>query len=124
MNIDIIKNAVENCEIKGLIMRAYADGDCNVTSDGHLGSEINSFFDYLKLKQIPIVVMAQPPLGRTYLSTYEVGKLAKKMGGIPSCDTSVSAMTVKLSFVLLQNLPYKDTKKALETNFRGEHKWR
>jgi len=55
MSLDIFQSLVENNEIKAFIFRAFGAGDPS--------SHLLPAFEYLKEKQIPIVVTTQAPNG-------------------------------------------------------------
>jgi L-asparaginase len=113
MNPELFKSLVENDGIKGFILRSFGAGDPN--------SKLFPAFEYLKEKQIPIIVTTQAPNGSANFQVNEGGKYLKDNDlAIPAFDMSIEAMTVKLGWLLAQNLSYEQIKMKMVEDFHGE----
>jgi len=100
MQVDLFKTLVEQNDIKAFIFRAFGAGD----PSAHLFPA----FEYLKEKQIPIVVTTQAPGGVSNFQVNETGQYLKEHDlAIPAYDMSIEAMTVKLACLLGQKLNYE-----------------
>ena len=112
INKNIFKSLI-NSGIKAFIFRTYADGNLCI-------DELKDVIIYLKKEKIPLVIISQPDRGCTTMSNYSVGKTAKELGCIPAFDMTTEALTVKLGWLLGQNLNYNEIIKKLNENIRGE----
>jgi len=117
MSRDIFSNLVDHCQIKGFVFRAFGAGD--VSHHLHPGLE------YLKEKEIPIVVTTQAPNGNSNMQVNEPGqKLLKNRLAIPAYDMSIESQTTKLAWLLAQknkgDLTYKDVCREMTNDIRGE----
>lgn len=117
------KNYIENLidlGVKGIVFRTYAGGNSNVGDENDSFENLRTLYKYLLAKKIPITVISQPPKGNTTMSDYKPGIIAKSLGAIPAHDMSTEALTVKLGWLIGQNLSYEEIKSKLEENVRGE----
>jgi L-asparaginase len=113
MPIDLFKTLVEKNKIKGFILRAYGAGDPS--------AELYPIFEYLKEKKIPIVITTQAPGGIASLQVNETGQYLKEHDlAIPAFDMSIESMTVKLSWLLAQDLTYEEIKFKMRQDLHGE----
>ena len=113
-------NALVDAGAKGFIYRATGAGDPNVASvDVHF-KNLRAGFEYLRKKEIPIVVTTQAPDGVASMDVNDPGKLAFELGAIPAWDMSIEAMTVKLAWLLGRNFPYDEVRTLMLKSFRGE----
>lgn len=113
MRADLFKSLVENNGIKAFVFRAFGAGDPS--------SHLFPAFEYLKSKQIPIVVTTQAPGGVSSFQVNAGGQYLKDHDlAIPAHDMSIESMTVKLSWLLAQNLNYEQIKLKMLENLHGE----
>lgn len=113
MSPDIFQSLVDNNGIKAFVFRAFGAGDASL--------HLLKGFEYLKEKQIPIVVTTQAPKGISSFQVNESGKLLKdKDLAIPAYDMSIESMTVKLSWLLAQDLNYEQIKMKMLEDLHGE----
>ncbi len=113
MSPSIFKTLVESNGIKGFIFRAFGAGDASAHLFGG--------FEYLKKKQIPIVVTTQAPNGIASFQVNETGVyLAENDLAIPAYDMSIESMTAKLSWLLGQNFGYEKIKSMMLEDLHGE----
>lgn len=113
MSPDIFKTLVENNDIKAFIFRAFGAGDAS--------AHLFSGFEYLKEKQIPIVVTSQAPSGVASFQVNETGKhLGENELAIPAYDMSIEAMTTKLGWLLAQGFGYEKIKAKMVDDLHGE----
>jgi L-asparaginase len=117
MSSDIFKSLVENNDIKGFILRAFGAGDpC---------TKHRSAFEFLKSKQIPIVITTQAPNGNSNFQVNEPGQYLKENDlAIPAYDMSIESQTVKLAWLLAKKnkgeLNYSQICKEMVHDIRGE----
>lgn len=119
MNCKFVDSLVES-GVKGIVLRAYADGNSNVGSKEDKFENIREIYEMLRGMEIPLAIISQPSQGNTTMDNYKPGKLAKELGGVPAYDMSTEALTVKLGWLLGQNLSYKEIRNMLLKNIRGE----
>lgn len=113
MSVDIFKSLVENNGIKAFIFRAFGAGDPS--------SHLLPAFEYLKEKQIPIVVTTQAPGGVANFQVNENGQYLREQDlAIPAYDMSMEAMTTKLAWLLAQNCSYDQVKQKMLEDLHGE----
>ncbi len=113
MSPDIFKTLVERNGVKAFIFRAFGAGDISM----HLMPGIQ----YLKEKQIPIIVTSQAPSCVASFQVNENGKYLKDNDlAIPAFDMSIEAMTVKMAWLLAQNCSYEDIKSKMVKDLHGE----
>jgi len=108
MKVELFQSLVENNWIKWFIFRSYWAWDPN--------EKLFPAFEYLKEKQIPIVVTTQAPWGVSNFEVNETWQFLKENDlAIPAYDMSIEAMTVKLSWLLWLWYSYEKIKiKMLE----------
>ena len=113
MSPEIFKTLVEHQGAKAFILRAFGAGDSSNT--------LQSAYHYLKERQIPIVVTTQAPNGVASFLVNDGGKyLLDNDLAIPAHDMSIETMTVKLSWLLGQNLDYQSIKSMMTRDLHGE----
>jgi L-asparaginase len=113
MSKDIFKSLVENNGTKAFILRAFGAGDASL--------HLMEAFEYLKEKQIPIVVTSQAPNGVASFQVNESGKILKdKDLAIPAYDMSIESMTTKLAWLLAQKFTYEEIKHKMLEDLHGE----
>lgn len=113
MSADVFQSLVEYNDIRGFIFRAFGAGD----PSAHLFPA----FEYLKEKQIPVVVTTQAPGGVANFQVNETGQYLRERDlAIAAHDMSIEAMTVKLSWLLGQNMNYEQIKLAMNQDLHGE----
>jgi len=113
MSVDLFKSLVENNGIKAFVFRAFGAGD----PSAHLFPA----FEYLKEKKIPIVVTTQAPGGVASFQVNAGGQYLKEHDlAIPAYDMSIESMTVKLGWLLAQNMNYEQIKIKTLEDFHGE----
>lgn len=122
MDSSIFKALIENSEsdIKGFILRATGAGDPNVADSDATFKNLREGFEYLRDKEIPIVVTTQAPDGIASMDINHPGMLAYSLGAIPAKDMSMESMTVKLAWLLGKKIPYDLMREQMTTPFRGE----
>jgi L-asparaginase len=99
--------------IKGVVFRSFGAGDPN--------SQLYEAFEYLKHKQIPIVVTTQAPGGLSNFQVNETGQYLRRHNlAIPAHDMSIEAMTTKLAWLLDQDLGYEAICSKMVEDLRGE----
>lgn len=119
MNCNFVNSLIES-GVKGIILRAYADGNSNVGSKEDKFENIRGIYEMLRGMEIPLAIISQPSQGNTTMDNYKPGKLAKELGGVPAFDMSTEALTVKLGWLLGQELNYNEIRNMLLKNVRGE----
>jgi L-asparaginase len=113
MSPNIFQTLVEQNNIKAFIFRAFGAGDASL--------HLLPGFEYLKEKQIPIVVTSQAPSGIASFQVNESGKLLKDRDlAIPAYDMSMESMITKLGWLLAQNLSYEQIKIKMLEDLHGE----
>ena len=113
--IDLAKNGT-----KGFVLRAYGDGDTNITPEGGPGT-LNDAFQYLMDNKIPLVITDQTPFGVASMTRYAPGVLAReRFNAIPGRDLSVEAAVVKLSWLLANGHSYDEIRELMQQSLRGE----
>jgi L-asparaginase len=122
MTSDIFNYLVDNCGIKGFILRSTGAGDPNVATAGVRYENLRNAFDYLRRKKIPIIVTTQAPDGTASMDINTPGKEARKLGAIPARDMSMESMTVKLAWLIAKDLPYEEIRKQMGQSDHGEIK--
>jgi L-asparaginase len=117
MSSDVFKSLVENSDVRGFILRAFGAGD---PCQSHRAA-----FEYLKSKQIPIVVTTQAPNGNSNMEVNDPGKQLKDAGlAIPSYDMSIESQTTKLAWLLAKRnrgeVTYQQLCQQMVQDIRGE----
>ncbi len=113
MPADVFQTLVEHSNIKAFVLRAFGAGDPS--------SHLFPSFEYLKEKQIPIVVTTQAPGGVSNFQVNETGQYLREHDlAIPAYDMSIESMTVKLGWLLAQNMSYPEIKLRMLEDMHGE----
>lgn len=113
MSPPIFQSLVENNDIKAFIFRAFGAGDASI----HLFEG----FEFLRKKEIPIVVTTQAPNGVASFQVNETGKLlAERNLAIPAHNMSIESMTTKLAWLLAQNFSYEKIQHMMIEDLHGE----
>lgn len=117
MSSKIFETLVENNDIRGFIFRTFGAGD---PSQHHRVA-----FEYLKSKEIPIVVTTQATNGNSNLQVNDPGKMLKDNAlAIPAYDMSVEAQTTKLAWLMAKKnkgeLTYMQLCEEMTNDIRGE----
>lgn len=113
MSMEIFKTVTENNSIKAFVLRAFGAGDPS--------SHLFPAFEYLKEKQIPIVVTTQAPNGVANFQVNETGQYLREHDlAIPAYDMSVESITVKLAWLLAQKKSYEQIKTKMLEDLHGE----
>lgn len=113
MSPDIFQTLVEHNNMKAFIFRAFGAGDASL--------HLLPGFEYLKEKQIPIVVTSQAPSGVASFQVNESGKTLKDRDlAIPAYDMSMESMVTKLAWLLAQNCTYEEIKTKMLEDLHGE----
>lgn len=113
MSAGLFQSLVENNDIKAFIFRAFGAGDPS--------AHLYKGFEYLKEKQIPIVVTTQAPSGISSFQVNETGKYLDDHDlAIPAYDMSIESSTTKLAWLLAQNFSYEQIKNKILEDLHGE----
>jgi len=117
MSSDIFKTLVETSGVRGFILRAFGAGD---PCTRHLAA-----FEYLKRKEIPLVITTQAPNGNSNFQVNEPGKtLRDRKLAIPAYDMSIEAQTTKLAWLLAKvnkgEMNYAQVCSEMVHDVRGE----
>ena len=122
MDANIFKTLVDNNRIKGFILRAFGAGDAT--------TKLISTLEYLKDREIPIIITTQAPNGNSNFQVNEPGQaIAKGKLAIPAFDMSIESQTTKLAWLLAKKdkgeIGYKQLCEEMINNIRGEvnHIW-
>ena len=119
MDYKIFETLVNRLEVKGFILRAFGAGDAS-------DDTLLPAFEYLKGREIPIVVTTQAPNGNSNFQVNDPGKKLKDDDlAIPAHDMSIEAITTKLAWLLAAKKngkirDYNDLKKKMTSDMRGE----
>lgn len=113
----IFETLVEKNDIHGFILRAFGAGDAS--------NHLHPAFEYLKSKEIPIVVTTQAPNGNSNFQVNEPGQyLRDNKLAIPAWDMSIESQTTKLAWLLAKKnkgeLHYSQIHDEMLRNIRGE----
>ncbi len=99
--------------IRAVMFRAFGAGD--------VSTHLRPCFEYLKQKEIPVVVSTQAPSGTANFRVNGPGKeLGEKGLAIPAHDMSIEAGTTKLAWLLAQKRAYGEMGHAMEEDLHGE----
>ncbi len=113
MSGGLFRTLVEHADIQAFIFRAFGAGDAS--------AHLFKGFEYLKEKQIPIVVTSQAPSGVASFQVNETGQYLKEHDlAIPAYDMSIESMTTKLGWLLAQKMSYDQIKGKMLENLHGE----
>jgi L-asparaginase len=117
MSSDFFSSLVEKNDVRGFILRAFGAGDpC---------TKHRAAFEYLKGKEIPIVITTQAPNGNSNFQVNEPGKMLRdEKLAIPAYDMSIESQTTKLAWLLAKKqkgeLNYSQVCKEMVHDIRGE----
>ncbi|MHB1002118.1 MAG: asparaginase [Armatimonadota bacterium] len=117
MSSKLFTSLVDNNDIRGFILRAFGAGDpC---------TEHRSAFEYLKGKEIPIIVTTQAPNGNSNFQVNDPGKMLRDNKlAIPAYDMSIESQTTKLAWLLAKKnrgeLNYTQICNEMVHDLRGE----
>lgn len=117
MSSDLFMTLVEHNDIRGVILRAFGAGD---PCTAH-----RSAFEFLKKREIPLVVTTQAPNGNSNFQVNEPGKLLRdEKLAIPAYDMSIEAQTTKLAWLLAKKnrgqMNYEQICAEMVHDIRGE----
>lgn len=117
MSPELFTSLVEKNDVRGFILRAFGAGDpC---------TKHRSAFEYLKGKEIPVVVTTQAPNGNSNFQVNEPGKMLRdEKLAIPAYDMSIESQTTKLAWLLAKKkngeLNYSQVCREMVHDLRGE----
>lgn len=117
MSSEIFETLVARNDIRGFILRAFGAGDpCTKHREA---------FEYLKAREIPLVVSTQAPNGNSNFQVNESGEyLRTHQLAIPAYDMSIEAQTAKLGWLLAKksknHLTYQQVCDEMVNDIRGE----
>jgi L-asparaginase len=122
LNAAVFKALVENekTAAKGFVLRATGAGDPNIAEKGANFKDLREGFEYLRDTEIPIVVTTQAPDGVASMHINGPGKLALDLNAIPAWDMSMESMTVKLAWLLGQEMSYNQIRNQMAISLKGE----
>jgi L-asparaginase len=117
MSSEIFQALVERNDVRGFILRAFGAGD---PCTNH-----QAVFEYLRGREIPIVVTTQAPNGNANMDVNDPGKWLKDRHlAIPAYDMSIESQTTKLAWLLAKktkgDLTYLQLTKEMVRDMRGE----
>ncbi|HUP60252.1 MAG TPA: asparaginase [Thermoanaerobaculia bacterium] len=117
MSSEFFASLVENNDVKGFILRSFGAGD---PCTNH-----RSAFEYLKSREIPLVVTTQAPNGNSNFQVNEPGKMLRdEKLAIPAFDMSIESQTTKLAWLLAKRnkglLNYHQIHEEMVHDIRGE----
>lgn len=117
MSPDIFKTLVEHNDVKAFILRSFGAGDAS--------TNLVPAFEYLKGKEIPIVITTQAPNGNSNMQVNDPGLyLKEKELAIPAFDMSIESQTTKLAWLLAKKnrkeINYTQLCKDMIADIRGE----
>ena len=117
MSHKIFQTLVEKESVSGFILRAFGAGDAS--------SHLRTAFEYLKKKEVPVVVTTQAPNGNSNFQVNDPGKYLKDHElAIPAFDMSIEAQTTKLAWLLAKKnkdeLSYRELCREMRRDIRGE----
>jgi len=99
--------------IRALMFRAFGAGDAS--------RHLRPCFEYLKEREVPIIVMTQAPSGTANFRVNRPGKELGELGlAIPAHDMSIEAATTKLAWLLAQDVGYAQMGRMMEEDLHGE----
>ena len=121
LNWRFINKLIES-GVEGIVLRTYADGNTNIGNENDEFENLREMYKFLEQKKIPLAIISQPSKGNTTMDNYQPGKLARELGAVPTYDMSTEALTVKLGWLIGQNLTYEQIRSKLLENIKGEIK--
>ena len=122
MSSKIFESLVKDAKVEGIIFRAVGAGDPNISPDDETEKyeNLREGFEFLKSRDIPIVITTQSSQGVSSMDVNPSGILAYKMGAIPAWDMSMEAMTVKLAWLLGKGVKYEHMRGQMILPVKGE----
>ena len=117
MNPDIFKTLADKHHIQGFILRAFGAGDAS--------KHLKSAFEFLKNREIPIIVTTQAPNGNSNFEVNEPGANLKAEDlAVPAYDMSMESITTKLAWLLAKKekgeLTYSQLIEIMTESLKGE----
>ncbi|MEK7618721.1 MAG: asparaginase [Patescibacteria group bacterium] len=113
MSPDLFRVLVEHAGARAFIFRSFGAGDAS--------AHLFPGFEYLKEKEIPIMVTSQAPSGVASFQVNETGQYLKEHDlAIPAYDMSIESMTTKLGWLLAQGFGYEQIKSKMLEDLHGE----
>jgi L-asparaginase len=117
MDPDIFRRLLESLidagDLKGLIFRAFGAGD--------VSHHLHGCFEYLKERQVPVVVTTQAPNGNSNFKVNDPGQALEENGlAIPAFDMSIEAITTKLAWLLAKEVNYSQMLGQMHEDLHGE----
>ncbi len=113
MSSDILISLADSGSVRGVVLRSFGAGDPNKNLFGG--------FEYLKVKEIPVVVTTQAPGGVSNFQVNETGQYLKDNNlAIPAYDMSIESMTIKLAWLIAQDTPYEQIQSKMLEDLHGE----
>ena len=117
MSYKIFETLVEQNDVKAFILRSFGAGDAS--------TNLVPGFEYLKRKEIPIVITTQAPNGNSNMQVNDPGLfLRKNKLAIPAFDMSIESQTTKLAWLLAKKgrkeINYSQLCHDMTTDIRGE----
>lgn len=113
MSPEIITSLVDSIGAKAFVLRSFGAGDPN--------AKLFEAFEYLKQRQIPIIVTTQAPSGIANFQVNETGQYLRENDlAIPAYDMSIESMTVKMAWMLAQGFSYETIKHKMVEDHHGE----
>ena len=117
MSSKVFESLVDKNDVKGFILRAFGAGDAS--------TNLLPAFEFLKKREIPIVVTTQAPNGNSNFQVNEPDQFLKENDlAIPAYDMSIESQTTKLAWLLAKknngDLNYSQICKEMVHDIRGE----
>jgi L-asparaginase len=120
MKPGIFKALVNDAKIEAFILRSFGAGDPNVPMNTVDYTNLREGFEFLQSREIPIVVTTQAARGIANMEMSDNGEAARGLGAIPAFDMSIEAITVKLAWLLGQNMKYEQIRREMTESVKGE----
>jgi L-asparaginase len=99
--------------LQGVVFRSFGAGDVSKYRWPYL--------QYLKDREIPIVITTQAPNGKATLTVNKPGEhIEENALGIPAHDMSIESMTVKMGWLIAQGKTYAEIRELMVKDLRGE----
>jgi L-asparaginase len=117
MNYHFFETLVRENDVQGFILRAFGAGDAS--------THLRPAFEFLKGKEIPIVVTTQAPNGNSNFQVNDPGLyLRKNKLAIPAYDMSIESQTTKMAWLLAKKkkreIDYTQLCDKMIEDIRGE----
>ena len=110
--LKVYTSAIEDAGVKGIILRAYGNGDPSVA--------LHPFFELAREREVPIVITTQAPEGNARGDINEPGILSRKFGVIHIYDMSMEAMFTKMAWLLGKQTDYRKFKVFMQRPIKGD----